>query len=282
VKSAPGVALKRSLSDASPSATTKALASIRNQADNAKSKLPPTPHSDHDIPATVDTNKNIKDDTAVVVNSAQAKADRVATRVAAMLVRTSSKASSLSDGGEAGREAGDSQASESEDASRSPRGAIIASGILCILFNILVETIRVTSSTELTTRETVVVDQSADNLLRMACWFACLGYLLQLCAYIAVRMNMKTLQRPSPSPTGIPGVIASLIITVVFGLVGPFFLPDSSIYVVSLVVFVAFAVLFFIYYQIYALPRLTNSPERLFILYVDSPFLSCLMEHSSG
>jgi amino acid transporter len=153
------------------------------------------------------------------------------------------------------------------DANRCPKRAVAAAGALCAIFNILVEGINAGTSSS-NKSNNGVVDNSADNLLRMAVWFACLGYLVQLCAYIAIRMNMKNLQRPSPSPTGIPGVIASLVITIAFGLIGPFFLESNQIYVTSIIVMICFTVAFFAYYQVYAVPRLRNSPERLFILYV--------------
>jgi amino acid transporter len=164
---------------------------------------------------------------------------------------------------------------------RSPKRAVIAAGVLCISFNILVEIIRVITLDPTKNANSEVVDIAADNLLRMAVWFACLGYLVQLSAYIYIRLRMKNLQRPSPSPTGIPGVIAALVVTVVFGLIGPFLLNDPNVYIISVVVFLSFSLVFFIYYQIYALPRLTNSPERLFILYVFLLSIDFAAEHQN-
>jgi amino acid transporter len=152
--------------------------------------------------------------------------------------------------------------------SRCPKKAVVAAGILSLLFNILVELIKISEHKQATGENDQIVDFAADNLLRMAVWFACWGYLVQLCAYIAIRLNMTTLERPSPSPTGIPGVIVSLVITLALCLIGPFFLPNPNIYILSLVVMGCFMATFFAYFQVYALPRLTNSPERLFIMYV--------------
>jgi hypothetical protein len=152
--------------------------------------------------------------------------------------------------------------------SRCPTQSVWAAAGLCLMFNILIEMIRSRQAVSNSVTASNVVDDSADKLLRMAVWFACLGYLVQLASYIVIRIKMKTLQRPSPSPTGILGAAASLVLAIVFGLVGPFFLPDTGIYPASVVTMICFGVVFFIYYQIYALPRLTNSPERLFILCV--------------
>jgi hypothetical protein len=160
---------------------------------------------------------------------------------------------------------------------RTPKYSVYAAGALCLLFNIFVDSIRnVLSKSNVED----ALDPVADSLLRMAVWFACCGYIIQLLAYLVIRLRMTTLHRPCPSPSGIPGVVASLLVAGVLGVVAPFMFPKKEVYLTSLSVLGGFLAVFLIYYQLFALPRLTNSPERLFIRYVVTdiliPFLSRL------
>jgi hypothetical protein len=157
---------------------------------------------------------------------------------------------------------------------RSPKYAVVLAGLMCLLFNILVEIFRLSSKSSSADGDGMLLNFASDNLLRMAVWFACLGYSIQLLSYMVIRIKMSTLLRPCPSPTGIPGVLASLTVALAFGLIGPFFVPNPQVYIICVMVIGGFSALYFVYYQVYALPRLANSPERLFISYVFPFFCS--------
>jgi amino acid transporter len=107
-------------------------------------------------------------------------------------------------------------------------------------------------------------DSSSDDLLRMSAWISCVCYSLQMISYCKLRYSMKTLPRPSPSPLGVAGAAMALFVSLVFGILAPFALPSQA-YWKSTLVLGMFSVVFLLYFFLYAKPRLTKSPEQLFI-----------------
>jgi amino acid transporter len=138
---------------------------------------------------------------------------------------------------------------------RTPIFSVIFAAVVSFVFNIVVN-------------YTVSGDDDAmDDLLRMSVWISCVCYALQMLAYLKIRYSMPTLPRTAKSPFGIIGAGLCLILTLTFGIIAPF-ATTSAAYIKSCVVLGIFTGSFLMYYYLYAKPRLTKSPEQMFIQYV--------------
>jgi amino acid transporter len=146
---------------------------------------------------------------------------------------------------------------------RTPIRSVAAAAILAFISNIFVFCYPMVEA--LISEESEQVNL-ADRLVRMSVWVGSVGYAMQLIAYIRISLFIPTLHRPSPSPAGIYGATLSLLISVVFGVLGPFIRDDDGS-LVTLVSVVVLVLVFIPYYFKFVTPRLTESPERLFTRY---------------
>ncbi|ORZ40029.1 hypothetical protein BCR44DRAFT_71019 [Catenaria anguillulae PL171] len=151
---------------------------------------------------------------------------------------------------------------------RTPVRAVLASALLAYGFNWILELLSLLQSFGPSdagpSTDQAAFDKVVDLLLRVAVWFACISHAVQFAAYIRIRLAIKGLDRPAPSPIGITGAILAFLVVILFGIVGPFVL-GTSVYWASAVLLVVATSAFLVYFERFARPRLKNSPERLFI-----------------
>jgi ethanolamine permease len=104
------------------------------------------------------------------------------------------------------------------------------------------------------------------TLLNMAVFGAVLAYLLQMAAFILLRLNAPGLKRPYVSPLAIPGAVLAGVVALVT-LIAMFLNPDYRVGVSGAAVWFALGV---VYFAFYARRRLILSPEERFAVELTS------------
>jgi ethanolamine permease len=102
----------------------------------------------------------------------------------------------------------------------------------------------------------------AGSLLSMAVFGAVISYALQMVAYLLLKKNLPSINRPYVSPTGVAGAFAAMVVWLVVLVVLPFS-PDYREPVIWLMI--AF-VIGLLYFGLYTRKRLVLSPEEKFAM----------------
>ncbi|KAI9140421.1 hypothetical protein BKA69DRAFT_1079918 [Paraphysoderma sedebokerense] len=105
--------------------------------------------------------------------------------------------------------------------------------------------------------------KAGDILLRIACFFPAITYLLEFCAYIKIKISLPTLPRPFKSPIGIFGAIlgiAVVLVEIIGGLA-----TDTWLHVGLWGCSIAFVLIFRIYFKRVSVNAAENSAEKMFI-----------------
>ncbi len=104
-------------------------------------------------------------------------------------------------------------------------------------------------------------------LLNMAVFGALISYIMQLLAFVLLRVHLPTMKRPFLSPLGVPGAVVALVICVA-AMLFLFLNPDYSKGVLGAALWYFLGLL---YFATYARKRLVKSPEEEFATSVRSP-----------
>jgi len=97
-------------------------------------------------------------------------------------------------------------------------------------------------------------------LLNMAVFGALISYIMQLLAFMLLRVHLPTMKRPFLSPVGVPGAVVALVICVA-AMLFLFLNPDYSKGVLGAALWYFLGLL---YFATYARKRLVKSPEEEF------------------
>ncbi len=97
-------------------------------------------------------------------------------------------------------------------------------------------------------------------LLNMAVFGALISYIMQLMAFVLLRINLPLIERPFVSPVGVPGAVVALVICAA-ALLFLFLNPDYNKGVLGAAVWYFLGLL---YFGVYARKRLVKAPEEAF------------------
>ena len=97
-------------------------------------------------------------------------------------------------------------------------------------------------------------------LLNMAVFGALISYIMQLLAFVLLRINLPLIERPFVSPVGVPGAVGALVICLA-ALLFLFLNPDYNKGVLGAAVWYFLGLL---YFGLYARKRLVKAPEESF------------------